>query len=595
MKVLFFSPFANIWDHSFPEALIAEGLVKQGADVLYVRCDGMLNAHCVAMAATGVDYRDSAATRAQVCRACIKRRMLIDNTMQFPSTVMDPLVTPADRDEAERICASVNRETWPNTMVNGVPLARYAAYEFILDHKLVGTHIPAALWDLYLDQLRNTILVFRIAQRIIAAESPTHLVVFNRLYSANHAFAAAAESVGIPTFTLQGGGHITRRAETMTMYRGSLSLADVFDAAAWQTYSRTPIGADEVALVGEHFSGLLEGSSAFAYSSAFEASDPVALRERFGIPLDSRVLLAPLSSEDEINAARLADALPHSNGQVSLFDGQFAWIAYLLEYAATHPRLHMIIRLHPRLFPNKRDNVQSPIVDELMALLASPPTNVTLNLPTDDVSLYDIMQIVDVLLSFRSAVGAEVAAFGTPVVVPANSDFFTYPDEINLIGRTIDEYSAMIDRALDDGWSIENSRRAFRWYAFLFSRVAVDFSDSVHARPIGIRPRKPGFRLWLWRKLVYLFIQFGPLVRERIALRNRRFPASSRELFMDVLGHQRGNLADSALWHKVKSSPRAETALLEDYLGSLANGLWKSIVVDDSLAGRIRAGVSSNG
>jgi hypothetical protein len=589
VKVLFFSPFSNVWEHSFPEALIAEGLVAQGVDVVTVRCGRMLDAHCIAMSASGVTATDSAARKKQVCNACIKRRDLLGAQMPFLTEVMDDRVEPSDRAAAVEAVGQATIDNWFELMVDGIPLGRYAAYEFLLNYKLVGTAIPAELFPLYLEQLRMTVTVYFVAKRILAVHQPDKLVVFNRLYSVNHAFCAAAEAAGIPTYTLQGGGHITRRGETMTMYRDSRSLADVFGSAAWTDYRDRPIGAAEIDLVGEHFSGLLEGSSAFAYSSAFEASDPGDLREQFGIAPGVPVLLVPMSSEDEINAARLADALPQSSGQASLFDGQFDWIAFLLTFAREKPDRHLIIRLHPRMFPNKRDNVRSPIVDKLMELLADLPPNVSLNLPTDAVSLYDLMQIVDVVLSYRSSVGAELAAFGIPVVVPSNGDFFTYPEEINRIGHTTDEYAAQIDRAIADGWSIENTRRAFRWFAFLFTRIAVDFSDSVSARPITIRPKKPGLRLWLWRKAVYVFIQFGPLLRERIALRNRAFPVSSQQLFLDVLEHDRTNLADSTAWTPVNSSLREETRLLEDYLKGLAATLWKDIATPDSLTTRIRS------
>ena len=588
MKVVFYSPFANIWEHSFPESLIAEGLVKQGVEVTVINCGTMLDLHCVAMSATGVTSTDSAAKKKQVCAACTKRRDLLAREMPFDTTVMDDRIEPSDRAAAQSAVDAATLDSWPDVMVDGVPLGRYAAYEFLLNYKLVGTTIPAELFGLYLNQLRMAVIVYFVSKRILAELAPDRVVVFNRLYSVNHAFCAAAERAGIPTYTLQGGGHITRRGETMTIYRDTSTLADVFHSTAWKVYSKRPIGAEEVALVGEHFSGLLEGSSAFAYSSAFEAADPGVLRDRLGIAAGKPVLLVPMSSEDEINAARLADALPESSGQGSLFDGQFDWIRFLLDYARQNEDRHIVIRLHPRMFPNKRDNVRSPIVDELMRLLADPPSNLTLNLPTDDISLYDLMQVVDVVLSYRSSVGIELAAFGIPVVVPSNADFFTYPEEINLVGHTQLEYAQMIDRAISEGWSIENTRRAFRWFAFLFSRIAVDFSDSVSARPIAIRPKKPGFRLWLWRKAVYVFIQFGPLVRERIALRNRRFPVSSQQLFVDVLANDRLNLADSTQWNPVVSTVAQETRLLDDYLASLASTLWKDISTPDSLTTRIR-------
>ena len=157
------------------------------------------------------------------------------------------------------------------------------------------------------------------------------------------------------------------------------------------------------------------------------------------------------------------------------------------------------------------------------------------------------------------------------------------------MGVTKEDYAAKIGTAIAAGWSIENTRRAFRWFAFLFSRIAVDFSDSVQERPIAIRPKKPGLRLWLWRKAVYLFIQFGPLIRERLALRNRKFAVSSQQLFLDVFEHDRDNLAESALWAPVVSTEKEEAALLAGYLDGLAATLWKDIATPQSLTGRIRA------
>jgi hypothetical protein len=271
-----------------------------------------------------------------------------------------------------------------------------------------------------------------------------------------------------------------------------------------------------------------------------------------------------------------------------VFDGQLGWIRFVLDYAEQRPDLHFIVRLHPRMFPNKRENVRAPIVDDLMAMFEGAPTNVSINLPTDHVSLYDLMQIVDVLLNYSSSVGAEHAALGIPVVVPANDDFFTYPNEVNLVGTSKADYVDKIDQALAAGWSIENMRLAFRWFAFLFSRVAVDLSDSVRARPVNIRPKKPGLRLWVWRKLVYAVIQFGPLIRERLALRNRRFSVTSQELFLDALEQNLDSLAESRLWRPVVSTQAAETTMLTAYLTELSSTLWRDIAAPNSLTGHIR-------
>ena len=594
MKVILFSPFSNIWEHVFPEALIAEGLTERGASVLAVRCGTMLQSHCVAMSAAGVGADAPLKVRQQVCVACIKRRDLLDSAMPFDSAILDELVSPDDRAAGALARAGVTPANWVDYEIDGgVPIGRYSAYEFLLDNKIIGTDVPDALWPQYLNKLDQSVVTYFAGKRLLQTEQPDRVLVYNRLYAVNHAFCEAAKKLGIPTYTLQGGGHVVRRGETMTMFRDTQSLDEVFRTAAWKAYQSSPIGPHEVELVGEHLAGLLEASSAFAYSSAFEASQPSELRLKFDVPSGKPVLLVPMSSEDEVNAARLADVIPPTSDMTSLFADQFEWIAYLFEFARERDDLHFIIRLHPRMFPNKRESVLSPVVAQIMKLLDGRPSNITLNLPTDNVSMYDLMQIVDVLLNFRSSAGAELAAFGVPVVAPANSEFFTYPAELNLIGTTREDYAAKINQALASGWSIEHARRAFRWFAFLFSRVAVDFSESVHARPIAIRPKKPGLRLWLWRRMVWVVLQYGPLVRERIALRNRTIASSSRDIFYDVLEGGRGSLAESALWIPVGSTVVAETTLLDEYLRRLCDSEWKSVDDPDSLTGRVRAYLST--
>ena len=588
---MLFAPFANIWEHSFPEALVLESFAEHEVEIVAVRCDGMLQVHCVAMSAASVGPDASLAVRQQVCTACAKRRDLITKAMNIPALVMDHRVTPDDRTTVDALIAGVRPDTWTALEVDGFALGRYAAYEMWLNHKLVSTDLPPEIWPEYLGQLRNTLLTYVTAKRIIANERPDTVVVYNDHYSVNHAFCSAAQLAGIPTYTIHGGSHMLRRAETMWMFRSNHTMENIFQSAAWAHFRAEPVGQQEIDLVGGHFVGLLDASSAFAYSSKFTGMTPTELRERLSIDAHAQVLLATMSSEDELLAVRLIDAVPVTTEDTSLFVDQFEWVDFLFEYARANPNVHVVLRLHPRMFPNKREQVLSTVVSKIMALREDAPANVTFNMPADGIGLYDLMQIVDVLLNFRSSVGAELSSFGIPVVVPANADFFTYPGEINRIARTREEYRAHVVAALEEGWSIENARRAFRWYSFLFGRVDVDFSDAVSSRPIAIRPKKPGVRLWVWKKLVYVFLQYGPLIRERLALRSRSLSPTSQAILLDVVTSGRDSTSDSPLWPPIGATLEEETAALAGYLLGLCDTLWADIHDPRSLAGRIRAHV----
>ena len=42
MNVLVFAPHSAVWIHAFPEALVAEALMQEGHQIIYVGCGGVL-------------------------------------------------------------------------------------------------------------------------------------------------------------------------------------------------------------------------------------------------------------------------------------------------------------------------------------------------------------------------------------------------------------------------------------------------------------------------------------------------------------------------------------------------------------------------
>lgn len=592
MKALFFSPFSNVWEHSYPVSLVAKSLQENGVVIDVLHCDGIYQDFCIAMSAAGLTAESSLATRRQVCVACRKRKNILAREFDFNTHILEEYVSESDLQFAQDQSKSVDRENWMKLEIEGIPIGRYAAYEFLLHYKILGTDIPENLFPYYVDQLKLSITTLLASKKAMEDLKPDVILTYNRLYGVNHAFLAVAEQRGIPTYSLQGGGHITFHSESMTMYKNSQSLFQVLDSPEWSISQDEPITNIQAELVTSHLLGLLNANSAFAYSSSFQAISPESLREQLKIRTGSRVLLIPMSSEDELNAAELADFLPDRSNRPNLFEDQFTWIRYIFDFASRNPELTFILRLHPRMYPNKREQILAPVVEKVDELVKAAPENVVINYPTDSISLYDLLQIIDVVLGYRSTVGVEAAAFGIPVVSPANRDFFTYPHNISLTATTEDEFDEYIYLALKNGWSFENVRKAYRWLAFLFTRVATDLSGSVRSKPIAVRPKKPGFRLWLWKKMVFWIIQYGPLIRERISLSNKELPGNAKSKITEVVIDLKNNLAEAGY-----SSPEItigeETDVICEQLGFFEKEFWSEISDQNSLAFRVRSFLSS--
>jgi hypothetical protein len=228
---------------------------------------------------------------------------------------------------------------------------------------------------------------------------------------------------------------------------------------------------------------LFSGKSAFTYSSRKKKRSKAELQNFFGIAPDCKVILCCLSSEDERFAADAIDALDFKMTQgFVLFQSNIEWVRFLLSYVERNTNVHLIIRYHPRMFPNKRESVTSPSATEMEHLLRHIPQRASVNKPEDGISLYDLVEVVDVAANATSNAGIEMLMLGIPVVNHCPEKLFSYPAEFNYVGTTIIDYEDALKRAMSDGWSIKNSINAFRYRSFLFTKVSVSLHDAVVSR-----------------------------------------------------------------------------------------------------------------
>lgn len=486
MKILFYAPHSAIWVHAFPEALVAESLAKSGHDVVYVTCGRLLQPYCVAMSASGVAVLDPENKKRAVCDLCKAKRDLIRSKFGFRGHDLADRVTADERDSARRLLESTDRDRVLSLDVDGVPVGAYALYEFLLERKKGTLTFSEEEWRDYRLRLESALLSLFAARRVLDEERPDRVVVYNALYAANRVACELAERRGVPTYFLHAGLNFSRRLQTLLL--GARNPFRYYEdmIAAWPHYREVPCEPDMMASIAEHFLVLIQGASPFGYSSAVRAQG-MPVRQRFGIAADRKVLVASMSSNDERFAAESSRAL--ARNEALLFATQTEWIAALVDYVRQRPHLFLIVRVHPRDFPNRREGVKSEHAAHLLSTLRDLPPNVAVNWPDDGISLFEIASEADVFLNAWSAVGKEVAVLGIPVVLYAPS-LVAYPPEINYYATTHEGYIRAIEQALAEGWSAERARIAFRWLAVEYGHGLIDIGDAFRASEL------PERRLW---------------------------------------------------------------------------------------------------
>lgn len=485
MKIMFYAPHAAIWSHAFPEALVAEALMQEGNEIIYIGCGKQFRSFCVAMSAFGLKYDSTEKEKENICRTCERNKLFLRKEFGLKGTDIAEELTEADIGHVDAILKNVTPENYLDLELSGIKIGRLTLYEFLLNHKKNNLEIISTEWPEYRAALRNSLCSALASLKIIEREKPDRLITYNSFYSVNHISCIAADKFAVPHYLLHAGHNMANRMETLTLSKG-YSYNYITRDPLWSYYKSLPCSQSQMSIVTDHVLALFKAKSPFVYSSP-KSREQVDLKQRFGIAPKQKVLVATMSSHDERFAAVTIGVMPESHELV--FPTQIDWIMAITEFVAQNPELFLIIRVHPREFPNKRESVTSKYADKLKSLLAELPRNVRVNWPSDGISLYDIANIADVFLNSRSTTGMEMSLLGLPVVLYSPDQLYSYPPDLNYGANSREEYFQQIMGALTHGWDIEFSRMAYRWGVFMNCRATIDISESYQVNNIGILKR----------------------------------------------------------------------------------------------------------
>jgi hypothetical protein len=521
LKALFFSPYADIWVHSLPEAEIAEALHDDGWEIFRITCDRDFSEHCVSMAAKGIDFADDFDTKNAVCSSCIHRQSLLQKSFGFEDRTIGSLISEKHLVEITDLLGGVTQNNWANFEIDGAPLGKMAFYDFSLTNKLNTTTIPNQLWASYFSDLHNSVKTYFAVNALMTEKKFDVLITYNGMYSTNNVAGYVARKYGCKTWSLHAGHHLVDRFGTMYMYESTTLPVLAYQTREWDEDRSSPVLSSAATKVTNHILELFKASKRFVYSSPLADIDLESLRLTLGVLPNRKVLLATMSSADEIFGAKMAGVLRDSP-VLPLFKDGFEWISFLVEQLVDRKDLHLIIRVHPREFPNKRESKLSPNAKNLRELLSGLPDNVSVNWPEQNISLYGLAHIVDVVLNSSSSAGIEMSALGLPVVLHQVEHMLAYDPEMHPIVDRRDQYMITVDNALRRGWSIDNMRSAYRWWAFVFTRIAVDISEGFVYPSAGYISASDDAKAKFKNKILTLAVKYGPSIQERRHLFSRK-------------------------------------------------------------------------
>jgi hypothetical protein len=479
-KIVVFSPSAGIAKHSYPEAWISNLVKGPGDSLTHIGCNTMLKRHCLTHSAFGLNELSSSSEREKVCAVCIRTRQDLSSAFD-ESRLLDEFAEQGDAERVDAVIRDFIKEgnRAQDIEWEGLPIGRIASYEFILHYKIsdMDKILPEKL-EIYANTyLRNALLVYLAGDRLLKSLRPDLIVMSNTGYSIHNVIRELGKRMGIRTLCLHGGPNRERAYDSMYVSWNEITGMDL-DPRKYFVENQGKIGLDYRQYQNPltHLRGVWNASTVWTYSEAKSNRLPERYQK---LKYDGRkIIMASLSSLDESYAMDFAFArgMFSASEKLNCFENQIVWMQALLRHFAKRSDRILIIRLHPRDFPNRRESVLSDAARKWTELFQDLPQNVILNHPEEKISIYDLFSLIDLHLVANSSTGLESSIVGIPTLSFVGRAQCYIARQVP---KTQDEYFAAMDNALPSEFQPDFSgiRRACDWLLYLNTRTVLNFDS----------------------------------------------------------------------------------------------------------------------
>ncbi len=405
-KLLFLVPYGALPVYLFPAARLADELVRRGDQVEWVKCaQGLLGACPVHYT---LKQSHSLASMNRTCSWCRSYQDEVIRISGFCGRVLysqNPEVEiPDTQDSLRAFC------------YQDVAVGRLAL--FCIKHKLVGRadhnfELSSDDFDVWRSHVIAMVSMLNALRQWFGENesSRTQIVTLNMYYPLNSAVVYWCKNRGIPTINFNLGYSVSEVYESYSVSRQPTD-SWMSDLARYYEKNCQEIrySSEDVLHVRKFLESAYGALDVKNYSSSRNWDLP-KLQEQLGLQKykDKYIVLALISSEDEIVGSELFFGKRFGEHPRAAFLDQKAWILKLMQTLSTDPDVVLIVRPHPRevrYYPESWGWLKEHSKQYCNVIINDQP----------GVSFYDLLDLVDLSLVSISSAAIDSMLVGVPVV-----------------------------------------------------------------------------------------------------------------------------------------------------------------------------------
>ena len=480
MKILSFSPYYFHWKISYPRSVILESLEKSGHEIEEIRCKNAFDKYCYVMM-SHVPHRNSSSftdkEKINICNQCKHKSNLLEHEFNIKGLDIEKLSNEQEHKLKFEI-DKINRKNYLNYSYKEINIGRFCMSEIILMTKKKSFDLNNKEWDDYIFNIRNSIIIIDYLDILFHEKKYDLLIINNGFYSVMKSALEMAKKFEIKTLDINQGRNFDKVFNSF-LFSPDNDIGAYQDILNnWHNLKNFPLTEKQMLSTTDHYNNLISESSNYTFIKSKKTKEDLDLRALFNIKKDKKIILICTSSEDEVNSYKCFNK--SVSEEKLLFETQMDWIKNILEFSKKKQHIHFVIRVHPREYSNYSHTFVSEAFNEISKILENKTENVSINSPDQKLSIFDIIEEVDLVLNSWSSVGKDLSLLGLPVISYGVRNLL-YPSNINipLQSNKIEDYFKLVEESLNLGWDYKRIVEAYRWSYLEFDYATLNINDSV--------------------------------------------------------------------------------------------------------------------
>jgi hypothetical protein len=496
MRIVWFIPHAVALSHTQAEFELIHFLTKENM-VTLIQCDGVFSSFCSGMSYHGLNVKTSRIVRQSVCINCNIAKKKLNKSLNYNlnSIELSELISKDKIREIFELNKFKTLKELSETKIEDVPVGEYSKYTATLRNKSSIIQSDEVAVQEVRNDLNHSMTTYLAMKQLLSSSKFEFGVVYNLNYATNRTFIEILKINRIKTLSIQTGAHSIFGKNSLAPSFTQRTFQEISKSKAWISFYSKTVKTEHYEEVKNHLENSRSNRDIFSYSKNVKGLSVKEIKNLLGIKNNNPCILIVLSSPDEYQAL-IDSGIDFSLPRERIND----ILNVVMELSKKRPEWNFIIRPHPRMFSNYREKVSSKYAIKFLKNSDLVKHNIFVNVPKDEISIYDLIKIIDVNLNVSSTAGLEIAATGGAVLTIDSKTGFRYPSNVtpNVSDLNKNRIEESIIELLNSNETIWREL-AIKYYIFIFRIYEIRFTNRNSMRNFASKHRFSLFKVLVTR------------------------------------------------------------------------------------------------